>query len=121
MHGEDSTDCMQIYDWFQCLQGRHEGESDERSERLTISNVELVRESRRIIIRKLFDEFSISFGLVESILCGDMGMKDVSAKCVLKVLTAFKKDAHVSAPQGPIECTNNYETFINTIITGNEH
>ena len=95
-----------VFDGFKRFQdGRENVESDHRSGRPVTSRSEkhiadvcsTVRENRRITIRELSEERSISFGSVQAILTEDLGMRRVSAKFVPKLLSADQKDNRVSA------------------------
>ena len=113
--------CTQVYEWFKCFKDGHESvESDEHSGRPLTSksdcSVELVcaavRENCRITIHELADDLNICFGSVQSILPDELGMRNVSAKFVPKVLAANLKDARMSIAQDLLECVKNDENFI---------
>lgn len=118
-----------VFEWFKRFQdGRENVESDHRSGRSVTSRSEkhiadvcsTVRENRRITIRELSEEHSISFGSVQAILTEDLGMRRVSAKFVPKLLSADQKDNRVSAAADLIDCVENNENFLKTVITGDE-
>ncbi|BFZ21096.1 hypothetical protein BsWGS_24135 [Bradybaena similaris] len=97
--------CQKLGDTFtETYEGRENVESDHRSGRHVTSRSEkhiadvssTVRENRRITIRELSEEHSISFGSVQAILTEDLGMRRVSAKFVPKLLSADQKDNRVS-------------------------
>ncbi|BFZ13202.1 hypothetical protein BsWGS_16241 [Bradybaena similaris] len=97
--------CQKLGDTFtETYGGRENVESDHRSGRPVTSRSEkhiddvssTVRENRRITIRELSEEHSISFGSVQAILTEDLGMRRVSAKFVPKLLSADQKDNRVS-------------------------
>ena len=100
--------CQKLGDTFtETYEGRENVESDHRSGRPVTSRSEkhiadvssTVRENRRITIRELSEEHSISFGSVQAILTEDLGMRRVSAKFVPKLLSADRRrrpDLHAS-------------------------
>ncbi|BFZ02340.1 hypothetical protein BsWGS_05379 [Bradybaena similaris] len=129
VYGDECMSRTRVFEWFKRFQdGRENVESDHRSGRLVTSRSEkhiadvssTVRENRRITIRELSEEHSISFGSVQAILTEDLGMRRVSAKFVPKLLSADQKDNWVSAAADLIDCVENNENFLKTVITGDE-
>ncbi|BFZ13051.1 hypothetical protein BsWGS_16090 [Bradybaena similaris] len=129
VYGDECMSRTRVFEWFKRFQdGRENVESDHRSGRPVTSRSEkhiadvssTVRENRRITIRELSEEHSISFGSVQAILTEDLGMRRVSAKFVPKLLSADQKDNRVSAAADLIDCVENNENFLKTVITGDE-
>ena len=71
-----------------------------------------MRENCRITIRELADDLNVSFGSVQSILADELGMRNVSANFVPKVLAAHLKDPQMSIAQHLLECVINDGIFI---------
>jgi hypothetical protein len=89
--GNEAMGCTRVKEWFrQFKEGLMSAESDECLGRPSMSRNQVmidkvcsaVMGNRRITIRELSNELGLSFGLVQSILTEDLGMKHVSAKSV---------------------------------------
>lgn len=129
VYGDTAMTRSAVYKWFNRFKdGREDVESDKRSGRPSTSRSDekiakvksAVYENRRITIREISEEVQISFGSVQSILTDDLHMRRVSAKFVPKLLSEDQKEKRVSAAQDSLECANTNESFLKTIITGDE-
>jgi hypothetical protein len=58
----------------------------------------------------------LSFGLVQSILTEDLGMKCVSAKIFPKLLTVEQKETRLALARHLLQCADQDANFIKTII-----
>jgi [histone H3]-lysine36 N-dimethyltransferase SETMAR len=129
VYGDDTMSQAQVYYWFKRFKdGREEVASDARTGRPTTSksdeNIAKVKAAvysdRRITIREIAEDTGISFGSVQSILTENLGMRRVSAKFVPKLLSEDQKANRVSASTDLLQCTQNDENFMKTIVTGDE-
>ena len=96
-YGESAMSKTRVYEWYKRFQyGREDVEDDERPGRPSTSttdeNVEKVKEmvmnDRRIIIKEVADDVSISIGSCHDIFSNVLGMKRVAAKFVPKLLNS---------------------------------
>jgi AraC-like DNA-binding protein len=103
--GNEAMGCTQVKEWFRHFkEGWTSAESDEHSGRPSTSRNQVMidkvlsamLDNRRITIRELSDEMGLSFGLIQSILTEDLGMKYVSAKFVPKLLTVGQKETRLA-------------------------
>jgi hypothetical protein len=60
------------------------------------------------------------FGLIQSILTEDLGMKCVSVKFVLKLPTVNKKETCLAVARDLLQCADQGANFMKTIITSDE-
>lgn len=127
--GNEAMGTTQIKEWYNRFKdGRLSVESEPRSGRPSTSKNDaiidqvrnLVMQNRRITIRELVDEVSISFGSIQSILTDDLGLRRVSAKFVPKLLTFEQKNLRLEIAQDMLETVNGDPDFMNTVITGDE-
>lgn len=63
---------------------------------------------------------NISFSSVQPVLTDDLGMRCAKGKFVLKVPSADQKQAHILFVHNLLECTENNQNFLKTIITAGE-
>jgi len=77
-------------------------------------------QDRRVTVRELVDEVGVSIGLVHTILTADLGLRRVSAKFVLKLLTMEQKQLRLEITQDMLDYVESDSNFLNTVITGDE-
>ena len=65
-----------------------------------------VLDNLRMIIRELFNELGLSFGLVQLIMTEDLGRKCVSVKFVSKLLTVKQKVTHLAVVRDLLQCAD---------------
>ena len=106
--GESAMSKTRVYEWYKRFQdGREDVEDDERPGRpgtsTTDENVEKVKEmvmnDRRITIREVADDVSISISSCYEIFSNAFGMKRVAAKFVLKLLNFEQKQRRIEVAQ----------------------
>jgi hypothetical protein len=123
--GNETMGRMQVKKWFRRFkEGWASFESDEHSGRPSTSRNQLsidkarsvMLDDRRITIRKLSDKLGLSFGLVQSILIEDLGMKCISAKFVPKLLTVKQKETRLAVARNLRQCADQDADFMRTIL-----
>jgi len=77
-------------------------------------------QDRLITVRELADEVGVNIGSVHTILTADLGLRSVSAKFMLKLLTMEQKQLRLEIAQNMLDCVENDSNFLNTMITGDE-
>jgi len=77
-------------------------------------------QDRHIAVRELADEVGVSIGSVHTILTADLGLRRVSAKFVLKLLTMEQKQLRLEIAQDMLDCVESDSNLLNTVITGDE-
>jgi hypothetical protein len=127
--GNEAMGRTQVKVWFRWFkEGQTSIESDECSGRPSTSRNPVmidkehsaVLDNRTITIRELSDELVLSFGLVQSILTENLGMKRVSAKFVPKLLTVVQKETRLAVARDLLQCADQDADFMRTIITSDE-
>ena len=107
-YGESAMSKTRVYEWCMRFQdGRKDVEDDERPGRPSTSttdeNVEKVKEmvmnDRRITIREVADDVSISISSCHEIFSNVLGMKRVAAKFVPKLLNFEQKQRRMEVAQ----------------------
>jgi predicted class III extradiol MEMO1 family dioxygenase len=71
-------------------------------------------------ITELPKELGVSFGMVQSILTEDFGMKCISLKVVPNLLTVKQKETHLAIARDLLQCADKDTNFMKTIIIGDE-
>lgn len=129
VYGEEVMTLKTVYKWYERFKSGNESLED--SERIgrplsskKIENVQkvadMVRSNRRLTIREISEDLSISYGSVQSILTDNLQMRRVSAKFVPRILTEEQKENRVSVCT---ELKHRFDTnpdFMTKIITGDE-
>jgi len=127
--GDDITSITRIKEWYNRFKDgstlvdsepRHGRPSTSRNDNVINQVQTLVMQDRRITVREAADEVGISIGSVHTILCSDLGLRRVSAKFVLKLLTMEQKQLRLEIAQDVLDCVESDSNFLNTVITGDE-
>ncbi|UYV60611.1 hypothetical protein LAZ67_1001654 [Cordylochernes scorpioides] len=117
------------FEWYKRFkEGREETADNERSGSPSTSTtpekvnkvLELVREDRRITVRKVAEEAGISFGSTQSIMKDILGVRRLNAVLVPKDLTFDQKNARKETTSLDIEATTNDLELLKRVITGDE-
>ena len=99
---------------------RHGRLSTSRNDNVITQVRTLLMQDRRITVRELADEVGVSTGSVHTILTADLGLRRVSAKFVLKLLTMEQKQLRLEIIQDILDYVKSDSNFLNTVITGDE-
>jgi len=127
--GDNAMSITRIKEWYNCFKdGSTSVDSEPRHGRLSTSRNDnvinqvwtLVMQDRRITVRELAGEVGVSTGSVHTILTADLGLRIVSAKFVLKLLTMQQKQLRLEIAQDMLDCVESDSNFLNTVITGDE-
>jgi len=103
--GESCLRRSKTFEWYSPLKsGRRSFEDDPRPGRPSTSHTEetvahvreITRADTHLTIREVAEEVRIAFGTCQKILTEDLRMRRVTAKFVLRLLTAEQKDDRVS-------------------------
>ncbi|UYV65520.1 hypothetical protein LAZ67_3004584, partial [Cordylochernes scorpioides] len=118
-----------VFEWHKPFkEGREETADNERSRRPSTSTtpekvdkvLELVREDRRITVRKVAEEAGISFGSTQSIIKDILGMRRLNAVLAPKDLTFNQKNAAKKTASLNLEATTDDPEFMKWVITRDE-
>ena len=80
----------------------------------------LIRQDRRRTIRDIAEEMEVGYGTCQRVLTEELGMHRVAAKFVPTILTADQKQQRVNVCTELRHLASNDETFLSTVITGDE-
>jgi len=125
---EEAMGRTQTYGWWKCFrEGRTSVDDDPRSGRPSMSktdNVAKVREvihsNRRLTVREVAEEVSISKTVCHEILIENLGIHCIAAKFVPRLLTDHQKQNRVDVSQELLDRANDDDNFSKNIITGDE-
>ena len=128
-YGEDCMSRTQGYERFKRFKaGRMSVGEDSKPGRPSISTNDdhvdrvraAIRGNRRLTVREVADEVSISIGSCHQIFTEKLQMCRVSAKFVPRLLTDDQKENRVEISQELLANANGNENFLKNIITGDE-
>ena len=77
----------------------------------------MIADNRRIIIREVADNFSISFGLCQAIFTDVLGMKPDAAKIVPKLLNFEQKQRRIDSTKEMLTTFNDDPDLLKKVIT----
>jgi len=80
----------------------------------------VIRGNRRLTVREVADEVSISIGSDHQIFTEKLQMRRIGAEFVLRLLTDDQKENRVEISQELLANANGNENFLKNIITGDE-
>ncbi|PNF36742.1 hypothetical protein B7P43_G11567 [Cryptotermes secundus] len=127
--GDDAMSNLQIKEWYNRFKDGHTPvDSEPCSDRPSTSRNEnvieqvrtLVMEDRRITVRELANEIGVALDQYIQFFTEDLGMRRVSTKFVLKLLTMEQKQRRLEITQDMLDNANSNPNFLNTEITGDE-
>jgi len=125
---EEAMGRTQTYEWWNRFkEGRTSVDDDPRSGRPStsktddnVANVrEVIRSNRRLTVREVAEEVSISKTVCHEILTENLGMHRIKAKFVPRLLTDDQKQNRVDASQELLDRAND-DNFLKNIIIGDE-
>lgn len=128
-YGEATLDQSNVYRWYKMFsEGREDVNDEERAGRPSTSttneNIDKVKKivlaNRRITVREIAEDLSISIGSCHSIITNDLGMKRVAAKFVPKLLNFDQKDCRMNIAQELLNDVNDDPDLLKRVITGDE-
>jgi hypothetical protein len=122
--GESCLSWSRTFEWY----SRFKSEDDPRPGRPctfhaeeTVARLqEIIHADRRLTIREVAEEVRIAFGTCQKILTKDLQMRRVTAKFVLRLLTAEQKDDRMSVCTDLHDQAQNDPSFMSLVITGDE-
>ena len=79
---------------------------------------QLVRADRRLTVRMIASELSISKETVWKIITEDLGMRKICAKMVPKLLSDDQKERRVLVCKNILECLETEPNLLGKVITG---
>ena len=128
-YGESTLSKTHAYEWYSAFKsGRdvvedlpHSGRPSTSSIELHIAKVkEMVAGNRRLSLREIATEISVSHESIRTILNDCLGMKRVAVRLVPKDLNFLQKLNRVKVAEDMLERVNSDPTFIKRIVTGDE-
>ena len=81
---------------------------------------EVIRSNRRLTVREVAEEVSISKMACHEILTENLGMHRIAAKSVPRLLTDDQKQNRVDVSQELLDRANGDDNILKNIITGDE-
>ncbi|KAL4085370.1 hypothetical protein QTP88_027229 [Uroleucon formosanum] len=108
--------------------GRETIEDEPRSGRPSTAKTEenvirvrdLVRSDRRLTVRMIGEQLGLTHTIVHQILTNDLEMRKICAKMVPKILSQDQKDNRRDRCLDFLEQIENYPSFLERVITGDE-
>jgi hypothetical protein len=118
------TQVFQWHAWFKT--GRTSVDNDEHTWRPTsctspetVARIqELVRQDRRRTIQDIPKEVGVGYGTCQRVLMKELGMQNLTAKFLPRILTADQKPQHVDISNELFQLASNDEIFLSRVITG---
>ena len=111
--GDDAMSITRIKEWYNRFKDgstsvdsgpRHGRPSTSRNDNVINQVPNLVMQDCRITVRELAGEVGVSIGLVHTILTADLGLRRMSVKFVLKLLTMEQKHLRLEIAQDMLDC-----------------
>ena len=128
-YGECTVSQKSVYKWYKLFtEGREEVNDDARPGRPSTSTTnenteavkKIVMENRRITIREVAEDVSISVGSCHAIFTDILGLKRVAAKFVPKLLNFDQKTRRMTIAQEMLNDVNGDPDLLKKVITGDE-
>ncbi|KAK8375113.1 hypothetical protein O3P69_011329 [Scylla paramamosain] len=129
VYGDETMSRSRVFEWCKRFkEGREDVEDDPRSGRPSTSrneaNVErvkqMVRDDRRLTVRKIADELGMNHNSVWKIITEDLGMRKVCAKMVPRLLNDDQKGRRMQVCQDILERLETEPDLLRRVITGDE-
>lgn len=129
VYGDSTMSRARVFEWHKRFtEGREETDDNSRPGRPVTSrteeNIEHVRcallKDRRITVRMIAEELSISKDTVWAIITEDLQMRKVCAKMVPKILTEDQKGRRLYICEDVVERINNDPSLLSRVVTGDE-
>lgn len=128
-YGDDAMDRSNVYRWFGHLKNGRTSIADKlrsgrpvsgRSDGMIVQIADLIAKDRRMSVRMMAEILGISKDTVHRILTIDLGKRKLSARFIPKILTDEQKKCRMLHCLDYIKCYENDQTFIESIVTGDE-
>ncbi|UYV64394.1 hypothetical protein LAZ67_3000512 [Cordylochernes scorpioides] len=128
-YGEATLDRSNIYWWYKMFsEGREDVNDEERAGRPSTSTTDekinevekMILANRRITIREVADDLNISIGSCHSIFINDLGMRQVAAKFVPKLLNCDQKQHRMNIANEMLDSVRDDPNLLQRVITGDE-
>ena len=129
VYGDDTMSRTCLFEWHRRFkEGREEVEDDHRSGRPSTSrtdeNVERVRQKVRsdrcLTVRMIADELSMNSERISRIITEDLGMTNICAKMVPRLLNEGQKERRVQVCQDILEQLETEPNLPKRVVTGDE-
>lgn len=129
VYGDATMSRARVFEWHKRFtDGREDTEDNSRTGRpvtcRTEENIERVRHAllkdRRLTVRMIAEELSISKDTVWTIITEDLEMRKVCAKMVPKILTDDQKEKRLSNCKDVVERIEKDPTLLARVVTGDE-
>ena len=126
---EEAMGRTQTYEgWKRFKEGRNSVDDDPLSGRPSTSKTddnvakvrEVIRSNRRLTVREVSEEVSISKTACHEILTENLGMHRIAAKFVPRLLTEDQKQNRVDVSQELLDRANDDDNVLKNIITGDK-
>ena len=129
VYGDDTMSRTRLFEWHRRFkEGREEVEDDHRSGRLYASrideNVKLVRQrvrsDRRLTVRAIADELGMNSERVWRIITEDLGMREICARMLPRLLNEGQKQRRVQVCQDILEQLEIEPNLLKRVVTGDK-
>ncbi|UYV81250.1 hypothetical protein LAZ67_20000473 [Cordylochernes scorpioides] len=128
-YGEATLDRSNVYRWYKMFsEGREDVNDEERAGRPSTSTTDekiievekMILANRRITVREVAEDLSISIGSRHSIFINDLGMRRVAAKFVPKLLNCDQKQHRMNIANEMLDSVRDDPNLLQRVITGDE-
>ncbi|KYN36545.1 hypothetical protein ALC56_09090 [Trachymyrmex septentrionalis] len=128
-YGEATLDRSNVYRWYKMFSKDREDVNDEEragrpSTSTTDENIDEVKKivlaNRRITVREVAEDLNISIGSCHSIFTNDLGMRQVAAKFVPKLLNFDQKQHRINIAKELLDSVRDGPNLLQRVITGDE-
>ncbi|UYV76007.1 hypothetical protein LAZ67_13002113 [Cordylochernes scorpioides] len=109
-YGEATLDRSNVYRWYKHFNNRRK-----------INEVEkMILANRQITVREVAEDLNISIGSCHSIFINDLGMRQVAAKFVPKLLNCDQKQHRMNIANEMLDSVRDDPNLLQRVITGDE-
>ncbi|UYV60352.1 hypothetical protein LAZ67_1000919 [Cordylochernes scorpioides] len=128
-YGEATLDRSNVYRWYKMFsEGREDVNDEERAGRPSTSTTDekinevekMILTNRRITVREVAEDLSISIGSCHSIFINDLGMRRVAAKFVPKLLNCDQKQHRMNIANEMLDSVRDDPNLLQRVITGDK-
>ncbi|UYV72295.1 hypothetical protein LAZ67_9002491, partial [Cordylochernes scorpioides] len=128
-YGEATLDRSTVYRWYKMFsEGREDVNDEERAGRPSTSTTDekvnevekMILANRRITVREVAEDLNISIGSCHSIFINDLGMRQVAAKFVPKLLNCDQKQHRMNIANEMLDSVRDDPNLLQRVITGDE-
>ncbi|UYV76008.1 hypothetical protein LAZ67_13002114 [Cordylochernes scorpioides] len=128
-YGEATMDRSNVYRWYKMFsEGREDVNDEESAGRPSTSTTDekinevekMILANRQITAREVAEDLNISIGSCHSIFINDLGMRQVAAKFVPKLLNCDQKQHRMNIANEMLDSVRDDPNLLQRVITGDE-